>query len=280
MSKLIQIFYSPSSKPGQSGKISNKNTPMDQHLLMKKFIPLVALFLICILGSLYFISSYSDIETLSVDGNNEVLDQQVINSSGIQSGNSLWGTYWQRSEVEERIITELPQVSDVSVRLSGINDLTFEVEEYRTVAYISEDSGYLKVLENGVVLENEYTTSLGNFPIFLGFEEGSALNRIIVEFRELDPTVQDLISEVEHIESEHNPMLVRAYMNNGNQVLASIPSFAERMSYYPQMVQAVDGQHGVFDLEAGAFFIPFVNNDPETDELDEEAEVDLENISE
>lgn len=253
---------------------------MDQHLLMKKFIPLVALFLICILGSLYFISSYSDIETLSVDGNNEVLDQQVINSSGIQSGNSLWGTYWQRSEVEERIITELPQVSDVSVRLSGINDLTFEVEEYRTVAYISEDSGYLKVLENGVVLENEYTTSLGNFPIFLGFEEGSALNRIIVEFRELDPTVQDLISEVEHIESEHNPMLVRAYMNNGNQVLASIPSFAERMSYYPQMVQAVDGQHGVFDLEAGAFFIPFVNNDPETDELDEEAEVDLENISE
>lgn len=280
MSKIKQVFYAPSSTTYSSGKSSPQSNNMNQKEILKKFIPLVLFFLFCIIGALYFLSPYSEVETLTVEGSEDVLDQQVIDYSGVRSGDSLWATYFNRSQIEEQVTLELPQVSDVTLSFSGMNDFTFEIEEYETVAYISEEQGYLKVLENGEVLEDEYTTSIGNQPVFLSFEEGNALNRIITEFEELDPSIQDLISEVEHIESEHNPLLVRAYMNNGNQVLASIPNFSDRLSYYPQMVQAVEGQYGLFDLEAGAFFIPFVNNDPETEELEENAEIELENEEE
>lgn len=277
MTKLNQVFYTPSSTIYSSGaSSSDPSSKMSQGDILKRFIPLVLFFICCIIGALYFISPYSEVETLTVEGSEEVLDQQVIDFSGVRSGDSLWGTYFEREQIENQIIHELPQVSDVSLSFSGINDFTFEIEEYETVAYLSDERGYLKVLENGEILEEEYTTSIGNQPVFLSFEEGTALDRIISEFEELDTSIQDLISEVEHIESEHNPLLVRVYMNNGNQVLASIPNFSDRLAYYPQMVRAVEGQYGVFDLEAGAFFIPFVDNDPESEELEENEGIDLE----
>lgn len=281
MSSPIQIFHSPPEVNGFQGKTpSKKNSPaqMNQKHLFQKGVPLILLFLLFISGAAYFLSSYSDVGTLSVEGSNEVLDQQVIDQSSVRSGDSLWNTYLNREQIEEQIVSALPQVADVSLIFSGLNDFTFEIEEYHTVAYIAEEEGYHKVLENGKVLEDQYATSIGNQPVFINFEEGDALDRIINQFDELDENIQRLISEIEHVESDRNPLLVRAYMNNGNQVLASIPSFADRMNYYPQMVEAVDGQHGLFDLEAGAFFTPFRNNDPETEELDEESEVEINGV--
>lgn len=280
MSNQIQFFHAPPSINGHSGGSPSTDKTMDQQTVLKKFVLLVSGFLLVIFGALYFLSPYSEVAELSVEGSNEVLDQQVINSSRVQSGDSLWGTFMERNEIERQIVRALPQISEVSLTFSGLNNFTFEIEEYRTVAYLQEEGGYVKVLENGEILDNESVNLLGNHPVFLNFEEGNALERIIGEFQDLEASTQDLISEVEYVESEHNPMLVRAYMNNGNQVIASIPTFAERMNYYPQMVRAVEGQQGVFDLEAGAFFIPFENNDPDSGELDEEAEVELEDVEE
>ena len=62
-------------------------------------------------------------------------------------------------------------------------------------------------------------------------------------------------------------------MNNGNRVLSSIPTFAEKIPYYPQMVAAVAGEKGVFDMEVGVYFIPFVDGQ----EINEDTEVDEEN---
>ncbi|MDN6195258.1 MAG: hypothetical protein L0I93_02045 [Atopostipes suicloacalis] len=50
-------------------------------------------------------------------------------------------------------------------------------------------------------------------------------------------------------------------MNNGNRILAKIPDFSEKMSFYPKMVQAVESKKGVFDMEAGIYFTPFKDSD-------------------
>lgn len=264
----------------QSGKNDSSEKKRDKQIVLNKFISLVLLFLVFIGGALFLLSPYGHVAVLSVSGSNEVHDQEIIESSRIQSGDPLLRTFINRREIEEEIISGLPQISDATLSFSGINDVTFEVEEYQTAAYILEESGYVKVLENGEVLEDEHVTSIGNQPVFVDFEEGRTLNRMISEFQELDTVVYELVSEVQHIPSEHNPLLLRAYMNNGNQVIASLPTFAERMQYYPQMVQAVEGQRGVFDLEAGAFFSPFMDNDPDTQETDEAGEVNLEDVEE
>lgn len=277
MIKSTPFFHTPPSESYQMNGSPSGNRNRTKVVLLK-LLSLLVFFGLLIFVSLYFLSPYSNIETLSVEGTNDVLDQQVIDSSGVRSGDPLWVTYFEREEIEQRVITLLPQVSDAILAFSGINDFTFEIKEYNTVAYLLENNGYLKVLENGIIVEDDYSTSIGNQPVFINFKEGNALDRMINQFDEMDVTIQNLISEVELVENERNSLLVRVYMNNGNQVLASIPSFAERMSLYPQMVEAVDGKYGIFDLEAGAFFVPFLNNDPESNELEENSEIELENI--
>lgn len=251
---------------------SNKNGKR----LALKMLPLLLLFTLAILTVLYFMSSLSRVELLSVSGNEEVTDQEIVNSSEVHSGEPLWRTYFSKNEIEENIEKNLPQVKTAELAFSGLNDFEFTVSEWKTVAYLSEDEQYYKILENGVILEEPQSVSIGNMPIFTNFSEGEVMNRLLDEFSKLDPSIHNLISEVNYAPSETNEFLVHIYMNDGNQVLASIPAFSERLQYYPAMQQSVDGEKGVFDLEAGAYFVPFEEkedeqSDSETNESDEES---------
>lgn len=48
-------------------------------------------------------------------------------------------------------------------------------------------------------------------------------------------------------------------MNDGNQVIASIDTFAEKMQYYPSIVSKMN-YTGVVDLEVGAYSYPYGKN--------------------
>lgn len=258
----------------ESTNHTNQKTPSlppDKKKIQKKtwakMSLLIFLFAFAISLVLYFLSPLSDVGLLSVSGNEEVPDQEIVNISQVRSGESLWKTFFSKNEIETRIEENHPQVEKARMKWSGLNEVEFDIEEWQTIAYLSEDEHYHKILENGTILEEPHTVSIGNMPIFINFTEGEALDRILNEFSELDDTLHQLISEVKHIPSDTNTFLVQVYMNDGNQVLASIPTFSERLQYYPAMVQAVEGEKGLFDFEAGAFFTPF--NPPENDEENE-----------
>ncbi len=249
-----------------------KKRPMPLHKVLQRYIPILVLNLLVIAVLGYLISPWSKVGTVSVEGNEAVYVQEVIDSSHIQGGDSVMSILKERENIEQSITEELDQVAETTMELVGANDILIQVDEFNTVAYIAQDGSYLRVLENGRVLENAYNVSIGNQPVLLNFEEGEALDFMIEELSELDGPILNLISEIELVEDRSNPLFIRIFMNNGNRVLSSIPTFAEKIPYYPQMVQAVGGQKGVFDMEAGVYFIPFVDEDEE--EIDAETEVD------
>ena len=245
----------------QTSKNKSKQT-MPVHKVLQRYIPIVAINVIVILILGFFISPWSKVGTVSVEGNNAVYVQEIIDESGVRGGDSLIDTLQEREAIEQSVTDQLEQVKSTSVEVSGLNDLSIQVEEFDTVSYIAQEGSYLRVLENGVVLDDVYDVSIGNQPVLSNFEEGEALN---------------LISEIELVESRSNPLFIQVFMNNGNRVLSSIPAFSEKIPFYPQMVQAVEGQQGVFDMEAGVYFIPFatedgeINEDTEVDESEREA---------
>lgn len=250
---------------------SNKrNEPMAFHKVLQRYIPILVINLVVILILGYFISPWSEIGTVSVEGNEAVYVQQIIDKSGIHSGHSVINTLQEQEQIENDVTNELPQVSETTIELVGLNNITIHVEEFSTVSYIAQDGSYLRVLENGTVLDDEYDVSIGNQPVLSNFEEGEALNLMIEELNKLDTPILNLISEIELVESRSNPLFIQIFMNNGNRVLSSIPAFADKIPYYPQMVQAVGGKQGVFDMEAGVYFIPFASEE----EIDAETEVD------
>lgn len=246
----------------------------EKRIIKIKWAILVCFFSIMMLGAIYFITPYSKIGSIYVEGTEEVLDQEVINSSEMHSGESLWGNYFERDSITQNITEELPQIKEIELSISALHDVTFNVTEYQTVAYLTKESKYYSILENGTILEEEYPATMSNLPIMIGFTDEEVLQQMLTEYSSIDGTVKAMISEMEWVESDRNPLLVKAYMNNGNEILASIPSFSERMKHYPQLVKAVNGENGLFDLEAGAYFVPFSKNDDQ--KLDEESGVELE----
>ncbi len=263
-------------KEEQKSTSQKKNTSSESSVIqlkrnrktLVKWAIVVFLFIITGSISFYFISPYRLIDEISVLGTSDVYDQVVLESSGLSSGESLWENYLNRKNIEEKIVNENPQVSQAQVSISGIQDVIITIDEYETVAYLSNENSYKKILENGEILEDSVPRVDSNQPILNAFEEGRALDLMIEEYDKLNEDVQTVISEIDYLQDDRNTMLVSVYMEDGNEVLVSIPSFSERLNYYHQMKSAVNNTEGLFDLEAGAFFIPF-SSEEDLEEIEE-----------
>lgn len=233
---------------------------------LRRLLIIVAFFSVNIFLILYFISPFSDVGEISVEGTEEVIVQEVIESSHLQGGESLWRSYFGKKAAEERIKEKIPQIKQASISLQGMNDLLINISEYQTAAYLEQDNFFLKILENGTILVRKEQVARGGYPVLIKFEEGETLRRFLKEYETLDPVLQRSISEIEYTPSNLDKFRIRFYMNDGNEVVASIPTFADRLPYYPEMKEKADGISGEFNLEAGAFFTPFDSSSQEEEE--------------
>lgn len=281
-----------SSSNNRQIKTKEKGNTLENHLpklkeqrrkkMYRRLIPLLLLFSCAILIVVYFISPLSKVGTISVTGNHDVTDQKVINASQMKSGSSLWGTLWNDEDFTSSVLDEIPQVKSAELDHKGWNDIVIEVAEHKIVAYSHDDNTYFPILENGKIVNESRSVSLGNYPLFKSFPEGKSLNLLIEQYQLLNPSVQNSISEIEYMPSEIDDYLITIYMNDGNHVIATLPSFAEKMNYYPDMVQKVGDQKGVINLEVGGFFTPFETEEesPSTEGEDMEAETSSETENE
>lgn len=227
---------------------------------------LLLLFSFAILVVVYFISPLSKIEKITVNGASEVTDQAVIDASQIKSGESLWQTFFQKNEKETLVKKQLSQVKSMNVKFDSINSYELVITEYKTVAYLEKNDTYYNILENGKIVNESRKISIGNQPIFINFKEGKVLNEMIKQYRLLKENIHNSISEIEYTPSKTDPYLIKLYMNDGNQVVASITSFAGKMAYYPDIVQNIGEEKGTINIEIGIYFLPFEPDSSKTDE--------------
>ena len=262
---------------------NKKNNIPDEKMnfiqLIQSYLIIIIFHLIFILIVGYFLSPWSKVDTIIIEGNQNVYDQSIIDQTSIEIGDSVYKSKKNFDQIQSNIVNELDQISDAQLKIKEINKVMIQIEEFDTVAYIAKDGSYLRVLENGRVLDELYTISLGNQLILSKFKEGKVLNAMIQELKEIDKSILNLISEIELIKNRDNPLLIRVYMNNGNRVLAKIPEFSEKIPYYPQMVQAVEGKKGVFDMEAGIYFVPFIDRENPKAGLSENEGQELEGLT-
>lgn len=225
--------------------------------MQRRLISLLLLFSFAILVVVYFITPLSKVGRITVIGTNEVTDQAVIDASQIRSGDSLWETFFSQKKRETLVKNQLPQVKSMKIEFDGLNSYELVVSEYKTVAYLEKENEYFNILENGKIVNESRKVSIGNPPIFIKFKEGKALNKMIEQYQLLNENIHNSISEVEYTPSKTDEYLITLYMNDGNQVVASITSFAEKMIYYPDIVQKIGEGKGVINIEVGVYFTPF-----------------------
>ncbi|MCA9765838.1 MAG: cell division protein FtsQ/DivIB [Carnobacterium sp.] len=225
--------------------------------MQQRLALIILLFSFAILTVVYFISPLSKIEKISVSGANEVTEQSVINASQIKSGESLWETFFSRKEKEQLIKNQLSQVKSMDLKFDSINSYELAITEYKTVAHLEKKDTYYNILENGKIVNESRKVSIGNQPIFVNFKEGKVLNNMIEQYDKLKENIHNSISEIEYTPSKTDAYLIKIYMNDGNQVIASITSFSEKMAYYPDIVQKIGDKNGIINIEVGIYFYPF-----------------------
>jgi cell division protein FtsQ len=222
-----------------------------------------SIFLIGVIGSSFLISPYGKVRDIYVEGAEDVPEQSIIDASHITGKLTALGVVWNDAKIDAYITHTLPVVKTAEVTLRGMNDVTIHVTEHETIAYVYSGGSYYNVLENGTVADTELKVPIGNKPIITSFEMNQNLEDLLEQYMQLTDSVQNSISEIKYTGTEENPYAITVYMNDGNEVKAILPSFAEKILYYPDIVSQLGETKGTIDLEVGVYFTPFAQTTEE-----------------
>ena len=238
----------------------------------KKFSILLFLFVTTLLIVLYFQSSYIQIQKIALDGEKLVSKQFYIEESTLIIGESMWS--FNESKIEN-LLAKNAWVKSAQVKRKWLTSVHIQINEFKQIGYLEDEDFLHIILENGQIIKTDGQVLPKDGPIFSGFEDDKIRLRMIKELKLLDTEVLNGISQVKYAPTENDAYSILVYMNDGNEVQAIIPSFGEKMNYYPSIVSQLNPEvKGIIDLEVGTFFQPFidVNNVPVEEEVMENEE--------
>lgn len=235
----------------------------------RRLILLLLLFFSLIIFVVYFQSPLSHVNKIEVSGNAVYSSDKIIATTGLSKSTNIWNV--DKTKIEGKL-EELTELKSAQVETHFPNTVSITITEFKRIAYIMKEKGYLPVMENGKILKaTEVTEVPSNAPILIGFNEGQALNGMIVELGNLKEEVLNSISEIHYTPKETDSLHLTVYMNDGFEVSATVRSFAEKMMHYPSIVSQLDPNvKGVIDLEVGSYFKAYEQEG--ADEIEEENE--------
>ncbi|ASG80980.1 MULTISPECIES: cell division protein FtsQ/DivIB [Lactiplantibacillus] len=229
-----------------------------RRLLFKRVAILMSIFLVGAAVAGYFISPLSHVQAVTVRGTNQLTTAQVKTATKIDTGVALWSVIGHDQQTTKRARHAQPQIGKVTTQLVGYNRVRVTVKEIRIAGYLSTGQHYRRILENGLILKGTYSQPGGGSPIYANFKSGQRLEKMIAQYAKLSSAVKHNISEIKFAPNKSNPERVHLYMNDGNEVYATISTFASKMAYYPG-ISAKMKSKGVINLEVGAYSYPFKN---------------------
>ncbi|CAH0418488.1 cell division protein FtsQ/DivIB [Periweissella ghanensis] len=200
----------------------------------------------------WVISPSSMVQQISVTGTQNLTPKQVVAATGIKVHRSIFGILLHEQTLEKRALASNNQIKNVTVQVTSPTRLQINVDEATRVGYILRNHKYYLVLEGGKILDQPLTTSNLGLPIYEGFKNKTLFNATINKFATLDTPIRGAVSEIRFSPTKGDPQRIILYMNDGNQVNATIATFADKMAYYPS-IAAQMAQPGIVDLQVGAF---------------------------
>ncbi|MFD1204064.1 cell division protein FtsQ/DivIB [Sporosarcina contaminans] len=236
----------------------------------KKFLFVLFIFGLALLLLLYFQSPLSKVKDIHIRGATLYDQQFYLEESGIGENSPFWG--FDAQEVEEKL-SAIAGVDEVKVTRKWMRDVEINISEWKMVAYIEDGDDFGLLLENGEMFPDSIQNP--NVPILNKVDDEEVRKRITSQLLKMDAEVFQLISEIIYTGSEDDADTITAYMDDGYEVHAVIPTFAEKMAYYPEITSQLDEyEKGIIDMEVGTFFTPFSELYGKKEESDMDVEED------
>lgn len=209
---------------------------------------------------------FNKVNQVVVTGNNYVESDAIKSSSRVRASDTVDDVVSQRQAIEAKIIEENPIVESIVITRDNWMQLQMKVTEHQVVAKVEMNGHYVPILTNGELLDDEITIStitseaLNNLPTLSGFSKKGKIIELTTILRQVEPAVLANIDTIQLSNDPQKPNGIHVQMKDGNVVRAIISTFAQKVNFYPEMVQQIDGQIGTINLEVGAYFTPNSGN--------------------
>ncbi|KPN13566.1 dihydropteridine reductase [Bacillus australimaris] len=229
----------------------------------RRLISFILLFFIMVLIIIYLQTPISKISSLTITGNEHVSTKQLVKLSQIKEGET---EFWNlNKDITTDHIKQNKLIKSVIIKKHFPNKVSIAVKEYANIAYLQKGNLYYELLENGTALPEEVTPSHAG-PIFVDWDNKEKLKQTVKSLNKLPASIQELISEVYYVPTSSNQWLVKFYMNDGNTVIASIKTFADKMRTYPAIVKELSpSEKGTIHMEVATYFESFKSKKKEDD---------------
>jgi len=233
----------------------------------RRLIILLFFFFLFVCGFIYIQSPLSRVGELTIDGNHFASKEKIVKASKLTNKSIVLNM--KKSTLEHRIL-QVPEVKKVKIDMKFPNHIIIKVEEYRQIGFLYIEGQAKPLLENGHVtrITSDMTTQPG--PVLKSFDKDKPLQMTIKELKAMPDEIRQLISEIIYSPKNTDPYSIIAFMNDGNEVHATLRTFAEKMVYYPDLVKQLQPEEkGIVDLEVGVFFKSYQsikNGDTKNDE--------------
>ncbi|KAB7669259.1 cell division protein FtsQ/DivIB [Bacillus sp. B1-b2] len=224
----------------------------------RRLIFLLLLFFLIIICVIYFQSPLSHAKSIIIKGNQMYSTEDIEKISGLKEGVNIW------SINRDKVSSDLKEdggIQSVDISIKFPNNLQITIQENKKVAYLLDGNQYIPVMENGEALYGKVASKIPtDAPIIKNMTKKHAkkIARLSEELNKLPNVVYNAISEVSYTPKDTDSNHITVYMNDGNQVLATLSSFAEKMEHYPSILAQLNtDKKGVIDLEVGSYFKAF-----------------------
>lgn len=212
----------------------------------------LSIFFFLISMIVYLQSPLSHIKNIEVIGSEIVLEQDIINLSGLQSGTNIW--LINKQTVTESI-KDHPMISDIEVERKLPQTVQLKVKEQNVIGFVKSDLEFHPVLENGMIVTTSNLLNKGDGPLLINFKDEQYLQRMAVELSKIPVDIFNLISEISWEPTEKNKYKILLYMNDGFIVDATIRNFSSKMTSYPSIVSQLDpDEKGIVHMGVGTYF--------------------------
>ena len=143
--------------------------------LFRKTIPLLTIFGLTTLISLYSIMPISRLASLNVSGGDKQTKIAVIKASGLNYYESLFLIWPNKAKIEKRIPNKVGNVKSVKLSISRFNHVNLAITEYRTIGYVEKNNLYYKLPSSGMAVNYGVDDFEGSYPVFYGFNNDRKL---------------------------------------------------------------------------------------------------------
>lgn len=197
------------------------------------------IFGLIVLAFIYFVSPYSKTYTVTVNGNNYLKEEIIIEEANLSDYFLLTNPKSVIKRLEKN-----PLIDKANVNMLDGNIVAISVEEVKAIGYVYEDDTNKLVLINDerIEINKDNLYLINKVPLIEGFNKDELL-KIEKGFNKIDYSLINEISEVHRYPISYDEEQMELVMRDGNFVFIS-SSDLDLLEYYYSISSSVDKTKG------------------------------------